>query len=181
MLTASLKYLSATLLLVAVFLVPELELRSLLQDKISLLVPKDWKVMPESLKKIKYPGERPPQLVLSDRSGGLSIAINHTSSKVSPKELARYAQVMENSLRNAYPDAVWEGIGNEKINGRQVYYFKVITDAADGKIYNQMFFTDLDSTLLICSFNAIEKRIKDWKPVADSMMHSLRIRGEGER
>lgn len=175
MITASIKYVSATLLLVAVFLVPELESRSFLNDKISFLVPKDWKVMPESLKKIKYPGERPPQLVLSDRSGSVSIAINNTSSKASPKELAKYAQVMESSLRNAYPDAVWEGIGNEKIHGRQVYYFKVITENADGKIFNQMYFTDLDSTLLVCSFNAIEKRIKDWKPIADSMMRSLRV------
>ncbi len=177
MITASIKYFSATLLLVAVFLAPELEQRSVLNDKISILVPKDWKPMPESLKKIKYPGEKPPQLVLSDRSGGLSLAINHTGSKATPKELGRYAQALENSLRNAYPDAIWEGIGNEKINGKQVCYFKVITETADGKIYNQMFFTDLDSTLLIFSFNAIEKRIKDWKPIADSMMYSLRIKG----
>ena len=170
------KFLSATLLTVAVFLAPELEQRSVLNDKLSILVPKDWKPMPESLKKIKYPGEKPPQLVLSDRSGGISLAFNHTGSKASPKDLGRYAQVLENSLRNAYPEAVWEGIGNEKINNKQVYFFKVITETADGKIFNQMFFTDLDSTLLICSFNAIEKRMKDWKPVADSMMRSLQVR-----
>lgn len=171
-----LKNILAAILIGTLLLPVELEKKWILDNKVEILIPKGWKPMNEELVKIKYPGTRPPKLVYSDVTGGISLAFNHTDSKASPENLEKYKEVLKTSLENAYPDAVWEEEGIKEINGKNVGFFRVITDANNDKIYNYMVFTDLEGRLLICSFNCIDKRIREWKPIAENIMNSLRFK-----
>ncbi len=166
----------ATLFVVAFFYAIELEPKTLLDGQITILLPKDWRPMSESLIKIKYPGARPPQYVYSDISGGISLAITATDSRATPQQLEQYKSVLKAQLEQAYPDATWEGDGMKMVNGKKLGYFKLMTDAADTRIYNQMFFTDMKGKLLLMSFNCVENKLKPWRPVADSIMNSLVVR-----
>ena len=84
------KNILAALLISTLFLPVELEKKWILDNKIEILIPKRWKPMSEELIKIKYPGARPPKLVYSDVTGGISLAFNHTDSKASPENLEKY-------------------------------------------------------------------------------------------
>jgi len=166
---------SLLFLLVLVSPSVELEKKLLMNNKIEILLPKNWKPMPESLVKKKYPGAKPPSLVYSDISGAISIAFNHTDSKASPDMLEKYKEVLKSGLESAYPDAVWEEEGITEINGKKAGFFRVITDTPDDKIYNYMVFTDVEGRLMICSFNCTESRLKIWKPLATQIMNSLKF------
>ena len=146
-----------------------------MNNKIELLLPKDWKPMSEALVQKKYPGPRPPSLVYSDITGSVSIAFNHTDSKASPDVLDKYKEALKAGLMNAYPDAVWEKEAITEINGKKVGVFEVFTETADDKIYNYMVFTDVEGRLMICSFNCTENRLKTWKPVAQQIVNSLKF------
>ncbi|MFM9907721.1 MAG: hypothetical protein ACKVOW_00160 [Chitinophagaceae bacterium] len=171
-----LKNIFGIVLMMALVAPIELEKKSILDNKVELLMPKGWKPMSQDLIKIKYPGVRPPKLVYSDVSGSISIAFNHTDSKASPSMLEKYKEVLKTSLETAYPDAVWEEDGIKEINGKKAGVFRVITEARDDKIYNYMVFTDMDGKLLICSFNCLEKKLKAWKPLAEEIMNSISIK-----
>lgn len=151
----------------------DLEKRTVLDGKVELLLPKDWKPMKEELIKKKYPGARPPKLVYSDVSGAVSIAFNQTDSKANAATLDKYKEVLKEGLKSAYPDATWEEESIRELNGKKVGIFKVTTDTPDDRIYNYMLFTDLNGTLLICSFNCTQGRLKTWKPIAEQIMGSL--------
>lgn len=168
---------SVLLTLTLLFFSPmvELEKKIVMNNKIELLLPKDWKPMSEQLVQKKYPGPRPPKLVYSDITGAVSIAFNHTDSKASPEVLDKYKEALKAGLMNAYPDAVWEKEAITEINGKKVGVFEVFTETADDKIYNYMVFTDVEGKLLICSFNCTENRLKTWKPVAQQIMNSLKF------
>src|SRR6202008_896040 len=127
-------------LLGTLFFQAELEKRSLLDDKIEILVPKAWKQMSEEHIKIKYPGARPPKYVLSDVTGGISLAFNHTDTRATQEQIEAYKNVLKSSLTNAFPEAEWIKDSVTVINGRKVGFCKVITNAQSGRIYNQMFF-----------------------------------------
>lgn len=170
-----LKFLAA-ITLIGIFLPVELEKRTLLDNKIEILVPKGWKPMSEENIKIKYPGAKPPKYVLSDVSGGISLAFNHTDSRATQAQIESYKAMLKPALSNAYPSAEWIEEGIREINKKKVGYFKLITETQSGKIYNQMFYTDLDEKLLICSFNVVESKMKNWKEAADSIMNSLTIK-----
>jgi hypothetical protein len=166
----------AAISLFGILLPVELEKRTLLDNKIEILVPKDWKPMSEDLIKIKYPGAKPPTYVLSDVSGGISLAFNHTDSRATQGQVETYKGYLKKSLEDAFEDEEWIDDGIKEINGKKVGFLKLVTNTSSGKIYNQMFFTDLDGKLLIISFNVVENKMKDWKAAADEIMNSLTIK-----
>ena len=164
-------------LLLGIFLYPvELEKKNLFDNKLEILVPKGWKPMKEELLKIKYPGPKPPTLVYSDVSGGTSLAFNHTDSRATPDMLEKYKEVLKSAMMGAYPEAEWKEEGIKEINGKKTGFYKVITDTNSGKIFNQLFFIDMDGRLLICSFNCVKDRMTTWEKTADEIMNSLTIK-----
>ena len=147
-----------------------------LDEKVELKIPRDFDIMSEELMKLKYPSERRPTLVYSNESGGINIGLNLTENKASQELIDPYVENFVNTFKNLYPSAEWKGSGTKKINGRKVGYLKLITPAIDTKIYNVMFFTDLDGKLLLSTFNCTEKDIPEWEQSADEIMNSLKIK-----
>ncbi len=153
----------------------ELEKRILLDNKIEILLPKDFNVMPEEMRKLKYPSTNAPKLVLSDENGTVNIAFSITNSKANQEVITAYLEVLDKTMSSAHPDAEWKGKGIEVINGKKVGYLKLNTKAIDQPIYNYLFFTDLDGKLLIGTFNCITKLAAEWMPVADEIVKSLKV------
>lgn len=154
----------------------ELEIRSILNDKVEILLPREFEVMSEDMMKLKYPSERRPTLVYTDKTGGINVAFNHTTSKANQQQIDAYKDNFVNTFKNLYPSAEWNETGTKEINGRKVGYLELVTPALDTKIYNLMFFTDLDGRLLLCTFNCVEKKQKDWHETAKQIMSSLTIK-----
>ena len=173
------------LMFIGIFLIPllsmtigkiELELKSLLSDKVELKIPKKFNIMPEELMKLKYPSERRPTLVYSNESGVINVALNLTQSKASQDLIEPYVENFVNTFKKMYPSAEWKGSGVKEINGQKVGYLKLITPAIDTKIYNVMFFTDMEGKLLLSTFNCTENSITEWEQTADEIMNSLKIK-----
>jgi hypothetical protein len=153
----------------------ELEKRKIFEDKVEILIPKEFEVMSEDLMKLKYPSERRPTLVYTDKTGGINVAFNYTASKANQQQIDTYKDAFISMFRNLYPSAEWGDTGIKEINGQKVGYMELVTPAIDTKIYNLIFFTDLDGRLLLCTFNCVEKKQKDWIEPAKQIMNSLII------
>ena len=154
----------------------KLEKKTILGDRVEALIPADFEVMSEELMRVKYPSERRPTLVYTDKSAGVNVAFNHTSSRATQAQLEAYKNNFVATFKNMYPSAEWLGSGVKEINGRKVGYLELVTPAADQKVYNLMFFTDLDGRLLLATFNCIDRKRKDWHEPAQQIMHSLNIK-----
>jgi hypothetical protein len=153
-----------------------LEKRKILNDKVEILIPQEFEVMSEEMMKFKYPSERRPTLVYTDKTGGINVAFNHTANKASQQQIEAFKDSFVSTFKNLYPSAEWKGTGVKEINGRKVGYIELMTPAIDTKIYNLMFFTDLDGTLLLCTFNCVDKKQKDWVGPAKQIMNSLTVK-----
>ena len=154
----------------------ELEVKSLLNDKVELKIPTEFDIMSEELMKLKYPSERRPTLVYSNESGGINVALNLTKNKATQELIEPYVDNFVNTFKKIHPSAEWKGSGTKNINGKKVGFLKLITPAIDTKIYNVMFFTDLNGQLLLCTFNCTEKSIAEWEITADEIMNSLKLK-----
>ena len=153
----------------------ELEKRTILNDKVEVLIPKEFQIMSEEMMKAKYPSERRPTLVYSDKTGGINVAFNHTLNKATQQQIEPYKESLLLTFKNLYPSADWKSSGVKKINDKKVGYLELVTPAIDTKIYNLIFFTDLDGRLLLCTFNCVEGKQKDWAKAAQQIMNSLRV------
>ncbi|MCB2408740.1 hypothetical protein [Hymenobacter lucidus] len=154
----------------------ELESKSFINKKVELKIPKGFEVMKEEMMKMKYPSERRPTLVYTNETGGINVALNLTKNKASQDLISPHKDNFVKVFKNIYPSAEWKSSGIKSINGRKVGYLELVTPAIDTKIYNLMFFTDLDGQLLLCTFNCTEKSIKEWQPVAQEIMGSLKVK-----
>lgn len=153
----------------------ELEKRKILNDQVEILLPKEFEIMSEEMMKLKYPSERRPTLVYTNESGGINVAFNHTASNASQQHIDIYKDNFVKMFQNLYPSAEWLNTGTKQINGRKVGYMELITPAIDTKIYNLMFFTDLNGRLLLCTFNCVDRERKDWVEPAKQIMNSLTL------
>jgi hypothetical protein len=154
----------------------ELENKSLLNNKIELLIPKDFTIMGEEMLKLKYPSERRPTLVYTNDAGSINVGLNVTSSNANQSLIEKYKATFVETFKSIYPNATWKDNGISTINGRKVGYLELVTPAIDTDIYNLMFFTDLNGKLLLCTFNCTVKNTEAWSPVAKKIMQSLKVK-----
>ena len=155
----------------------ELEKRSILLDKVDILVPKDFNVMSEEKVKLKYPIGKGPTLVFTNEEATINVAFSTTPDLASEYLIPEYLETFKNTYENIFPSAIWYSSGVEKINGKNIGKLEFLSPAAiDTKVYNLIFFTDLDGALLIVTVNAKEKQMNDWKPIAHEIMNSITIK-----
>lgn len=154
----------------------KLEKKQVLNDKVEILLPKNFGIMSEEMLQLKYPSANRPTLVYSDEDGTVNIAFNHTTSRASQKEIEKYKDVFVSTFKSSYPTAVWGEKGVKEINGRKVGFLEVTTPAIDTKIYNLLFFTDMEGKLLICTFNCTSKKKSAWAESAKKIFGSLIVK-----
>lgn len=170
-------FLLVVLLLVASFAqADELVMRTALNGKVSLVTPAGFGPMPQDVLEMKYPSSRRPTEVLSDATGGVSLAFNHTQSKMLPGQVKEARASMSKMFHNMYPAAKWIRDETVRKNGRPFMVFELITPAMDTKIHNIMYGTSVDNRLLLVSFNTTIEQSGQWLAVGKKIMQSLSIK-----
>jgi len=121
----------------------------------------------------KYPASRRPTEVLSDKTGGVTLAFNHTANVMKPSQIKAAHVVMSKMFHNMYPSATW--IRDEVIvqNGNTFMVLELITPAIDTQIHNIMYGTSVDGRFLLAAFNTTIEQSEVWLPIGKKMMSSL--------
>lgn len=153
----------------------KLEAKKVLNDKVEILIPKGFTVMSEEMAKVKYPSENRPSLIYTDEKGSINIAFSHTETPVQDSLLKDLKDPMKQAFTNAYKDATWYRDEVIQINGKNVGVFEMLTPGADTKIYNLIFFTELDGKVLMTTFNCTEAQMEEWKPLAQEILMSYKV------
>jgi hypothetical protein len=155
----------------------KLEKQSLLDNKIELLVPVYFKPMEAEMLNYKYPNRnQQPQLVLTDKQAEVNIIVSIINQPLQANQIATFKDFQISGLKKTHPDAKWLDNGVRDINGKNVGYFKFISNAVDQPVYNYYFFTNINGKVLLLTFNCIEKLLPEWKDVAESIVTSLKFK-----
>ncbi|MDR3288010.1 MAG: hypothetical protein LBT22_01130 [Peptococcaceae bacterium] len=153
----------------------EFEARTLAGDKITMMIPKEFKELDAELAKIKYPMEQRPQTILTDASGTINLLLNHMDGQMSNDDAAMIRDKLFAMMSRLNPGVKQQAKGEETLADKNVAYVEFTNPALDGKIYNLMFFLELEAKPLMVSFNCLTKSMKYWQKSAFEMMRSLQI------
>ena len=147
-----------------------------LSGKVVLRAPKSFSPMSKDILDLKYPNSRRPTEVLSDATGGITVAFNHTKSRMAPSQVKEAHGSISKMFHNFYPSAKW--IKDETIvqNGRAFMVLEFVTPALDTKIHNIMYGTSVDNRLLLVAFNTTVEQSEEWLPIGKQIMGSLAIK-----
>jgi hypothetical protein len=146
-----------------------------LDGRVSLLAPAEFSPMPKNLINIKYPSSQRPTEVLSDSTGSVTLAFNHTNNAMAPSQVRNAHAAISKMIHNSYPSANW--IKDEIIeqNGSTFMAMELITPASDTKIHNIMYGTSVDGRFLLVAFNTTIEKSKKWLPLGKNIMSSLAV------
>ena len=149
---------------------------SLADDKVRLLVPKEWAPMSDQLWATKYPGRTMPMLALTDELGEVDLIADLTRQPATEDQIADFKAFQLQQLKTSRPDMEFLSEGIKNVHGRQVGYFKFLTRAVDQKVFNYYFFTVVDGRIMLFTFNCIKSLKRAWEPSADQIMTSLVVK-----
>lgn len=138
-------------------------------EKFYFKVPKDFKALDTETIHQKYTGEV-PDVVFSNEETTINLAISMTENKMSDDEIKQYKDYMENLLKDHVE--ILEA-KDETVEGHKVGKIKLISNATDTKIYNNMLFFSYQEKLVIITFNCTEELQEEWSGVGDFLIDSL--------
>lgn len=152
----------------------EFEERTFVDGKLSMRVPKAFVDMDLETAKIKYPMERRPHTILTDYTGTVNILFVHMDTPTSNEDIATIRDGLFHLMRRVNPGIKALSMGEEIISNK-VAYVEFTNSAIDGKLYNLMFYVDLEGAPLMGSINCRTKSMRYWQRPAFEMMRSIKI------
>jgi hypothetical protein len=147
-----------------------------LAGKVSILLPQSFKRMSADHVALKYPNANRPSLVYTNDAMNVNVAFDHSVHAVTAAQLAVAYEQLAAGFRSTYPAATWFRSGMRDINGRRFFVMEMRTPAIDTEVRNIIAGTSLDDRLLIVSFNATKTLEKDWMPIGNRIIESIRVR-----
>lgn len=153
----------------------ELVTRTMLNGKVSLLAPNDFVLMKKEILELKYPSSRRPTEVLSDATGGVTLAFNHTQDKMRQDQVVEAHKTMSKMFHNLYPSAKWIQDKTITKDGMNFMVLELITPAVDTKIYNILYGTSVDNRFLLIAFNTTVEQSNQWLSVGKKIMSSIKL------
>ena len=147
-----------------------------LNGKLFIEVPKNFNRMSIELVELKYPSSRRPSDVLSDETGGITLAFNHTQTPILPSQIREAHGAISKMFHNLYPSAKWYRDEVIRQNGNDFLVMELITPAIDAQIHNIFYGTSVDDRLLLVAFNATVEQAPKWLPIGQEIMRSIEVK-----
>jgi len=139
---------------------------------VTIKLPSDFSAMSAETIKRKYPTEPRPKLVYTDASSRINLVVQLTTNAANPELIDAYQKQLAGVFGAQH---TLTGGGVMVVNGKKVGFNEFVSKAADTDIYNFMFYTDFDGTLLMFSFNCTIAERPAWEKKARQIMESLSI------
>lgn len=145
-------------------------------NKVSIMLPENFEELPETIKKIKYPGDGRPQIIRSIPGGGIDFGISLLPLDGSDAMTKQVADQMYLFTRNMKPSEVYIDKMEEKneMTGQMVSWYDFISHGIDARIYNYIGVTNLAGKTAYFVFNCSVDNYEFWKKVVHEVLFSLK-------
>ncbi len=149
---------------------------SLLSGKVQIEMPEQLEPMDAEMFRLKYPVENAETTkAYSNEDGTVSLLISPRQEKATQADLPKYQQMLRESF-GKNPSVDFKKSEIKKINGRDFIVIEMITPAVDTKVYNQMFVTCANGSLLMGTFNCTINLVNEWQRKAVQIISSVKVK-----
>jgi hypothetical protein len=147
--------------------------RSVLQDKFSIVMPKDFKLMDAAYMSLKYPANNRPSEVYTNMDATVNIAFKNTDQNLAEQNVFREGKKIEQQLSSGGKIQL---TSSEQLqaNGNNIHVFGFYTSAIDTRVYNVMFVFSLKGKMVIGSFNCTASLQQQWQDRAYQIIRSIK-------
>ena len=136
-----------------------------------IMLPDEWKQMPEKFAKIKYPSEFRPGIILTSTDLEVNMGFTVFPQKIPDGTAGKIVEHMQAVIHRSNPDYPMLGRGKLEKTGGSWFAFR--SHALDSDLYNMMMVMSLDGKMLQGIFNCPYKDYRQWEKVAIKMWESI--------
>lgn len=127
----------------------------------SIMLPEDWKQMPEEFARIKYPTEFRPQCILTSKELSVNMGFSMFPHELQINETKKMTErVMETIARENPGFQFFKFARIEKIKG---YWFSFRSHSMDSDLFNQMLIAPVNGTIMMANFNCLYQEYTEWE------------------
>ncbi|MCP3808125.1 hypothetical protein NLX78_12880 [Paenibacillus sp. Lou8.1] len=152
--------------------------RYLVDERISITMPKSFRDMPMDEQLLKYPSHHRPDFIFTNEAGTINLTFKHTESPLQTEELENFTDEMALVVKQTQKLTEWFGHEVLEVGENRIGYCEFMTPVWNARMYNLSFFTVLEGRALMCAFNCTDEEMVTWKPVARSMLLTLKIESD---
>lgn len=139
------------------------------ENEFYVKIPKTFKQLDYETINKKYNGDV-PNVVFSNDETTINIAISITENEMKNDQIESYKEYMEKMLKS---NSEIISSNYYKEGNHNIGQIKLMSNAVDTKIYNNMIFFSYNDKLVIIAFNCTEELKEEWQNVGDFITDSL--------
>ncbi len=127
--------------------------------------------MTEQEVRLKYP--QVPLAAFTDSTTSVNLVVNHLLARASQTNLRLLLSQFAQQVKQGGAIVEWEREEVTSVGGRKIAVMEFVSQAIDTRIYNLMFFTDIEDRLWVASYNCTVDKMDRGKAEAWTILQSL--------
>lgn len=143
---------------------------SIVENKVTAIMPENFSVMSDKIRRIKYPANA-PKFIYTNPDATVNLTMN-LLGRLSEDQVFAFGQQMLASLKASFPAAIFDE-AKQITSPQNIFFVDFITAAVDQSIYNIMFFFSLNGRQGIGSWNCLGKDRWFWAPVFEHAIRTM--------
>ncbi|WP_312500787.1 hypothetical protein [Lacrimispora sp.] len=137
-------------------------------------LPDQFVVMPEEVKKAKYPSQEAPALILTSLSSTVNISFNELPVLLKEGEIKTMIGQFQNALENINPSIIIKNQTDTKTDqGNEMSWFEYKGYQLDGQSYNRVYLLRLRKTVLHGTFSCNIKDKEHWMEIVERIFMAV--------
>lgn len=152
----------------------EFEEALLFDEKMSVLLPKEFVDMPLKLAKLKYPSEQRPQIIKTNLMTTVNFGFNLFDKPIKPSQIESAAASMKTMIKKVNPAIIFYEFKCETIGTQSLSWFDFKGYGVDSQIYYIDYITSIGGKVQHGIFNCTFADRGKWKETALQVFRSIR-------
>lgn len=149
------------------------ERTELFDKKMSVMLPKSFVPMPLSLKKMKYPSEERPQIIMTSLDTSTNFNFSIMKPDIEKDDTLYCAEQMKQMLKKVNPAISFYDIEEIDREDSKLSWFDYKSYTIDEPLYNIMYVTPIGGKVMHGIFNCLYRNREEWKPAALQVLSSI--------
>lgn len=142
--------------------------------RIRLIFPISFVLMPKNIKKIKYPSNEAPTVLMTNLDTTVNFGFNSLHDSLQDKELQELTLKFQSAIKSQNPSIYCEKVKNaETTVGKEMSGFDYVSYSLDGRNFNRMVFIRMEKFVVQGVFNCPDRDKMMWENIADQVFTTI--------
>lgn len=148
------------------------------ESGLQMVLPDILKPIEEDAKKLKYPMEQRPAVILSNSDASVTFTFNVLNQKVQEPELEQVRDNLGNLILSVYPHYIFTDKGAVEHEKGMCQWTEFLSPVVGGMLYSILFSVCFEEKLLIGMFNCPSEYKDDWRGIVLKVISTISKRKE---